>query len=308
MGIRFGVSPLNELVMSLRALRSPAAYPLARRWLRATRAARRQLDSSVISALITDDFLTPDFCNPRPEKALTDLADELAAVEDADLDRVRRDLDLIWPQGWPAVLSADPRRQIVDALRAYWDACLAPHWFGFRALLRADIADRGQTAAEHGIATMLEGLSDQVRLDQTTIVVENPYSTDGWTRATDWAGLVLVPSMVTFGVSHPLGPQAPPMLMYPVRASELITIRDGVGAADHLHSLLGRAKATVLILSGEPQTSRGLAGELGVSASAVNQHLRALHRAGLLDSARDGRHVVYRRSPLGQQLLDSDRG
>ncbi|MEU5995094.1 ArsR family transcriptional regulator [Spirillospora sp. NPDC047418] len=41
-----------------------------------------------------------------------------------------------------------------------------------------------------------------------------------------------------------------------------------------------------------------------MTPSAVSQHLRILHDAGLLTRARDGRHVLYRRSPLGDQLMD----
>ncbi|GAB2886825.1 hypothetical protein GCM10027074_64120 [Streptomyces deserti] len=45
-----------------------------------------------------------------------------------------------------------------------------------------------------------------------------------------------------------------------------------------------------------------LARRLGVTPSAVSQHLRVLHAAGLVTRTRDGRHVLYRRSPLGDQL------
>ncbi|GAA1087542.1 hypothetical protein GCM10009605_26830 [Nocardiopsis composta] len=39
-----------------------------------------------------------------------------------------------------------------------------------------------------------------------------------------------------------------------------------------------------------------------MTPSAVSQHLRVLHAAGLVARARDGRHVLYRRSPLGEEL------
>ena len=47
---------------------------------------------------------------------------------------------------------------------------------------------------------------------------------------------------------------------------------------------------------------------LGVTASAVNQHLRVLRDAGLLVSTRYGRSVLYLRSELGTALLETGAG
>jgi DNA-binding transcriptional ArsR family regulator len=43
-----------------------------------------------------------------------------------------------------------------------------------------------------------------------------------------------------------------------------------------------------------------------VTPSAVSQHLRVLYAAGLLTRVRDGRHVLYRRSPLGDRLAEAN--
>jgi DNA-binding transcriptional ArsR family regulator len=50
-----------------------------------------------------------------------------------------------------------------------------------------------------------------------------------------------------------------------------------------------------------------LAVRLGVTPTAVNQHLRALRAGGLLVSTRSGRLVLYRRSDLGDLLVASAR-
>ncbi|MEU6180106.1 ArsR/SmtB family transcription factor [Streptomyces coeruleorubidus] len=50
-----------------------------------------------------------------------------------------------------------------------------------------------------------------------------------------------------------------------------------------------------------------LARRLGVTPSAVSQQLRVLHATGLVTRARDGRRVLYRRSPLGEQLARHGR-
>ncbi|MFC7740629.1 helix-turn-helix domain-containing protein [Nocardiopsis composta] len=66
--------------------------------------------------------------------------------------------------------------------------------------------------------------------------------------------------------------------------------------------LLGAPRARLLALLGEPLPTVELARRLRVTPSAVSQHLRVLHAAGLVARARDGRHVLYRRSPLGEEL------
>lgn len=56
-----------------------------------------------------------------------------------------------------------------------------------------------------------------------------------------------------------------------------------------------------MLLLGETLSTVEVA-RLRVTPSAVSQHLRVLHAAGLVGRARDGRHVLYRRSPLGDRL------
>src|SRR5205823_703560 len=70
-----------------------------------------------------------------------------------------------------------------------------------------------------------------------------------------------------------------------------------------LAGLLGATRAGLLTQLDTPASSTELAVRLDVTAPAVNQHLRALHAAGLLVSARYGRSVLYRRSDLGDRLV-----
>lgn len=73
-------------------------------------------------------------------------------------------------------------------------------------------------------------------------------------------------------------------------------------APDTLAAILGVTRAGLLVHLETPASSTELAARLGVTTTAVNQHLRTLHAAGLLVSARHGRSVLYRRSDLGDQL------
>lgn len=50
-------------------------------------------------------------------------------------------------------------------------------------------------------------------------------------------------------------------------------------------------------------TTTQLAHHLDLSAPTVNSHLKALFAAGIIAARRDGRSVLYTRTPLGEQLL-----
>ena len=53
-------------------------------------------------------------------------------------------------------------------------------------------------------------------------------------------------------------------------------------------------------------TTTALARRLGVTPSAVSQHLAVLHRGGLVDKRRSGRAVLYQTTALGLALLGGD--
>ncbi|GAB3807056.1 hypothetical protein GCM10027605_36430 [Micromonospora zhanjiangensis] len=71
-----------------------------------------------------------------------------------------------------------------------------------------------------------------------------------------------------------------------------------------LAALIGPPRARLLGLLDEPLPTVEIARRLAVTPSAVSQHLRVLHATGLLTRVRDGRHVLYRRSSLGDRLVD----
>ena len=71
--------------------------------------------------------------------------------------------------------------------------------------------------------------------------------------------------------------------------------------------LLGRARADLLEALRSPATGTDLARSLGVTPSAVSQHLRVLREAGLIARVRSGRRVLYATTALGLALLDGAR-
>ncbi|WIM93406.1 DUF5937 family protein [Actinoplanes oblitus] len=302
-GVRFAISPLNELVLSLHAWRDPGRYPLHLPWIREMRRVRGRLDAELLDCLVNDDLWTPDFLTPRPWSPLTRLADELAAIRRTGNGVVDRDLRLLHGPGrLPAPLrGADVLDRILDALTGYWEACFAPHWSRMRALLEGDVTFRGREIAQHGLAAMFAGLAGRVRLRGDTVEV-HVRSQVHYTRPAA-GGLTLVPSMWTSSASAPILPAEPPMVIYLARGLGTLWEPQPLPAPGALAGLLGTHRAGLLVQLATPASSTELAARLGVTVTAVNQHLRALRAGGLLVSARHGRSVLYRRSDLADRLL-----
>ncbi|MFC6987387.1 ArsR/SmtB family transcription factor [Streptomyces cirratus] len=117
-------------------------------------------------------------------------------------------------------------------------------------------------------------------------------------------GLLLVPSVFAHKPAPPVSALEAPSLIYPSRGVATLwgPVADAGGAGAALVPLLGAPRARLLGLLAEPLATVELARRLRVTPSAVSQHLRVLHAAGLVTRARQGRQVLYRRSPLGDGL------
>ncbi|WP_290056392.1 ArsR/SmtB family transcription factor, partial [Amycolatopsis solani] len=66
------------------------------------------------------------------------------------------------------------------------------------------------------------------------------------------------------------------------------------------------ARAALLADLDTARPTAELAARTGYSPGTVSYHLSALHRAGLVSKARDGRYVLYRRTAQAVVLLDGD--
>lgn len=308
--VRFAVSPLTELTLSLRTFRDPGRYPVHLPWLERTERARSALDLPVLRALTNAVLWTPDYLTPRPYSPLTRIGDELSAIADVPVPRMLDDLRAVHPDGLPAPLSGDPERvreRIAVALRAYWDTCFEPWWPRMRAVLRADVVHRGQVISAYGTASMFADLSDRVRLVDGVVRVRLG-SNARFRRATTGEGLTLVPTLFTRGATAPISPDEPPVIMYGARGVGTLWQTEPHRSPRALAGLVGAPRAGLLTALAAPASSTELSGRLGVTTSAVNQHLRALRDTGLLTSARHGRSVLYLRSELGDALVAGASG
>jgi len=120
---------------------------------------------------------------------------------------------------------------------------------------------------------------------------------------------VLMPSVFNWPqVSLSLATSTHTILMYPARGTA--TVWEGgawAGLASEreeaAEALLGAPRVRLLTALRSPATTTALARRLGVTPSAVSQHLAVLHRGGLVDKRRSGRAVLYQTTALGLALL-----
>ncbi|AMB59595.1 ArsR/SmtB family transcription factor [Microterricola viridarii] len=302
--VRFALSPLCELGLSLRALRDPARYPLQLPWLRHTEQARTGIDNEMLMALVDDRLWTPDFLNPRPLSPLTRLDDELDVLRRMPSRRFTEQLMMVHQGRMPAALDGPPRAAIarmVSALEQLWAAGFVDYWPRMRTILEADIVYRGRQLVQSGLSAMLNGLAPTASWDGRVLTVRlrAPLDRD----VAGGSGLTLVPTMFTNRASAPIAPDEPPTMFYPARGQGAMWEAERVQNPAALAGIVGEVRAKLLIALGEPSSSTELGIRFGVSTSAVNQHLRVLREAGLLTSTRYGHSMLYLRSELGSALL-----
>jgi DNA-binding transcriptional ArsR family regulator len=95
-----------------------------------------------------------------------------------------------------------------------------------------------------------------------------------------------------------------PTVIYPARGIATLW-EEPEAAPDGLARLLGASRAAVLSDLGAPRSTTELAERLDLSPATASHHLAALRDAGLVTGRREGRAVLYVRTPLGDGLAGS---
>ena len=303
---RFAISPVWELITSLRVLRNPE--PAARHlpWVRDAMPVAAGLDLALAFALTPPDGYIPDFITPPPQGPVATLQDEFGRIRDTSPEQVRREVAIMLGRRRPPAalepLLARPARaleQVTATLATYWDATLAPHWPRIRALLGADLTHRAGRLTDGGPSTLFADLHDGVRWAGDVLQVDTVYSQ---TVALRGQGLLLVPSAFIWRPFAITSPPWQPTLIYPARGVALLWER-GDPVPEALAAVLGRARAELLAALEAPASTTELAGRLGRSAGGISEHLTALRDAGLGTAARQGRSVLYVRTPVADRLI-----
>ncbi|MES5825195.1 winged helix-turn-helix domain-containing protein [Streptomyces sp. RG80] len=310
---RFAVSPLHEVVATLLPFGLRPA-PDADPWVARARRVLRRARLPLLSALALDGGgYVPDFLSPHPAGPAPTVEEELERVRSTAPERVMGELEAL-RDGRPASglagveLPAEVRRamarggasvarQTADELRRYWDLAFAPHWEAARAVLDAEVDRCAGALARRGAAGMFNSLHPDVRWAEGALRVESRF-----TIRLTVPLVVVVPSLVAPRPAVAVDPvppwQRPPLLAYPVRDRPAVPATPSA----ELAGLLGSTRAGLLAALSRPASTAQLAARHFLSPATVSYHLGVLHRAGLVVRARDGRAVLYRRTPEGSRL------
>jgi DNA-binding transcriptional ArsR family regulator len=305
---RFAVSPIWELVRSLVALRDPSLAAIHLPWLRTLSGRLGGVDIERAAVLAAPTGYSPDFLTPPPAGPLGTIADDFAALRRTPVAQLREEMELFasqHPRAEDVVAAwlARPRhevRRLADVLEAYWDRALAPEWSRVRAFLDADITYRAQRLAAGGQAALFADLASGVRWHEGNLDVTVPRHDA--TIELGGRGLVLMPS--AFAAMRPGvidRPPSRPTLIYPARGIATLW-ETPPPAPDGLARLLGTTRAAALGTLDAPRSTAELSRRLAISPATASHHLAALRDAGLVTGRRDGRFVLYVRTPVGDAL------
>jgi DNA-binding transcriptional ArsR family regulator len=303
---RFAVSPIWEAIRSLVALRDPSTAALHLPWLRSLSGRLDGIALEPVVALIPPRGYFPDFLTPPPAGPLGSIDDDLAALRRTPVTQIRHDIELFRSEHPRARISRPwlehPRREVrslADAVQAFWERALEPAWPRIRAFLDADIAHRARRLAQGGPAELFADLHPGVAWADDHLDVTSDREA---TIELGGRGLVLMPSAFQWArpATTDLEPWQP-TLIYPARG--IATLWDqGAHAPDGLARLLGATRATVLADLDAPRSTTDIAQRLSISPATASHHLTTLRDAGLITARREGRTMLYVRTPSGDAL------
>ncbi len=325
---RFAISPLGETIRAVQLLAgrdTPAANMAWVRWAR-RELAWRPLRLPRLWPLIMNGLPNfPEFLVPAPEVRMPEFGAELARVRAVPAAAVRASLRRVWERHpWPESareLDERPREslaEIATELGECHDRLIAPHWGRIRPVLEADIAYRAGLLADGGARSLFADLHPDLRWSGGTLTLTGYEQGPSPLKVMLGPnGVVLVPSVFNWpDVSLNLATSTQTILLYPARGTATVWegpdwermdgtsgARPGGERGEAAEALLGAPRVRLLTALRSPATTTALARRLGVTPSAVSQHLAVLHRGGLVDKRRSGRSVLYQSTELGLALL-----
>lgn len=310
--LRFAYSPLAEVAESLYCLSSGLVSTPLRGWLDASRERLAALDLTLLYAVVPPHATMASFLFTGARDPGTSIERQLEQLTRTPPESFRADIEEVWwGQPLPGVLEDllhggdGGTARLAEALSAYWDVAVAPHWSRMRAVLDDDVAYRATRLTGGGIEALLADLHPQLSLHGHALRIDKPrHTTDADLTG---AGLILVPSVFAWpNIVVETGMHGAPSLTYGARGVGTLwetDVREASDEEEALGALLGRSRAAVLTAVGLPRSTTELAAELAQSPPAVSGHLSVLRRCGLVTSWRSGRRVLYQRTPLATSIL-----
>jgi DNA-binding transcriptional ArsR family regulator len=300
--------PAFELVSSMRLFRDPSTAALHLPWVEEVRGTLGDVDLLALLSLLPPEGYIPDFITPPPSSPLMRIDEDLERVRRTPARQVRKELGIFAGQhgGLPPAAEALRRRperevkRLVDAMAEYWRRAVEPHWPRILALLSADLRHRATRLAEGGPEHLFDDLHPAVSFEGEWLHVDQP-----WQGTVELAGqgLLMVPTAFSWQRPSIIAIEPwQPTLIYPARGVALLweTHED---ARPELAGLIGSTRARILAALEAPRSTTELAAMLDLSPGGVSQHLTVLADAALVARRREGRVVLYARTPRADVLL-----
>lgn len=310
--MRFAYSPLIELTESAYMINAGRINLIHRAWFASVRDGLRRIDMTLVRAVVPSSAYLASFLRMGAVDTMTTIEQQLQQVADCPVDVFRAELEKAWgkdPMPRPAqrliAEGAAGPRQLADALMQYWTVAIEPYWPHIRTVLDGDVAYRAAQLARGGIHTMLPDLHHRLEFVDHALQMDTPVNNiDHDLQGT---GLLLVPSVFAWPFLVFSVDTDPPGVIYGARGiGELWAATEITEAGDDaLGELFGPRRAAILISVAAPKSTTELARELRQSPSAVSSHLAILRRNGLVTSRRDGRRVLYLRTPLATSVVSA---
>jgi DNA-binding transcriptional ArsR family regulator len=195
-------------------------------------------------------------------------------------------------------------RRLGEALRVFFRFAIVPHLPTIEDGLCTDAAVGIQQYLHRGPEGLLRGLGCTTRWEPPVLSVAYPLDRDLYLEG---RGLVLIPCY--FALHHPVAladPRLRPVLAFPIRTESRL-LAGGRADGDRVTALLGVTRASILrsVIGGS--TTTGLAKVVGVAPATVSHHTRVLREAGLITTERDENFARHLITPLGLQVLSTNR-
>jgi DNA-binding transcriptional ArsR family regulator len=314
---RFAISPLSETVRAVQLLadrETPAVNAPWVRWAR-NELGWRPLRLPRLWPLIVNGLPThPEFLVPAPEVRMPELGAELARLRATPAAAVRASLHRVWEgHPWPESareLAARPRESLAEIaaeIGECYDRLIAPHWERIRPVLEADIVYRAGLLAGGGARSLFSDLHPDLHWSGGTLTLtDTDQGPSPLKIMLGPDGVVLMPSIFNWPLVSPSrATSTQTIMLYPARGAATVWESGALagGREEAAEALLGAPRVRLLAALRSPATTTALARRLGVTPSAVSQHLAVLHRGGLVDKRRSGRAVLYQTTALGLALL-----
>lgn len=315
--VRFGWSMMSEATLSLWAATGGNQAPWIRRWWSDVRGRLPPGRLRLLREITGLRGYMPDFLLPVAAGSSSSLDEELHRLVTTPVEVIRGELACAitgseGTRGFDSALPLTTRLleergedayldTLAEELRIYWKAAIAPYWDGLRADLEQGFDHRARLLATDGLQAAIADMSRHFTWSGDTLLVDLP-PRDQLNAA---SGLWCVSS--TFMNDRILmgsGPGDTVSIYFPTYGRAAVAVGRPLrqAASRTLTELLGATRAALLADLDIAHTTADLARRHKLAAGTVSHHLGILYKAGLLDRGRDGKQVLYRRSPLGNAL------